>query len=161
MKVGITLIAILFTGSILFAQSEKNIIKQSSEKKVSPKISSKKLTTLSVKDGGSYNKMNQVSSPSKFVRENNKTLLQQIYTIGDERHRIETNKELSASERADQINNNKNAYNAKRSEFKNFIKAQGVLNVSLKEQRFYLSILKDDKKEVEYKRVVTLIKKSK
>ena len=160
----------LFFGfsTISFGQSSKRKSSNTQEiyglkktTKISQQPHSVSYPAPSIKDAGSNRKTNQVSSPSKFVRANNETILQELYSIGDERHRIENNQGLSTSERSSQIVNNKNIYNAKRSEFKNFIKTEGVLNVSLNEQRFYLSILKDDKQEAEYKRVVELIKKSK
>lgn len=153
MKIGITLITLLFAFvTVVRAQS----------------VSGKDGVYKAYKgNGGAVMKVerskdvNGAESTSKFRRANNETILQEMYSIEDERFRIENNESLSVSERASQIAKNKNRYNSKKTDFIDHVLSVGVLNVSQKEQKYYLSLLKNDNKIEECKRVIELIKTSK
>jgi hypothetical protein len=160
MRVLLIIVACLFAGFTAKAQ-EKELKKTIEKKNIVKPSENKKIETKNV---SRFKKTSQVSSSSivnQFRRANNETLLQEMYSIQDERHRIENNENLSASERSIQIEKNKNSYNLKKVEFGNYVSSNGVVNIPSKEQKHYLSLLKDDNKEEEYARVVELIKKSK
>lgn len=101
------------------------------------------------------------STSAKSDSQNKKqSLLQELYSIEDERHRIEKNESLSQSERGSEIQKNNASYQSKKTEFKNYVSAKGILNVTKQEQNFYLSILKYEDKEG-YSKNIELIKSSK
>lgn len=90
----------------------------------------------------------------------NQSLLQELYSIEDERNIIEKDNSLSSSERNNRIDENNSKYNFKKAEFIEYVNSKGVLNVTRNEQNYYLSLLKSDKNESEYNRVIQLIKQS-
>jgi len=158
MKVGITLIAILFTGSILFAQSEK---KEALKTAKTPNSTVKKVDDNKYKVKASQNRFSSIAETNEANRVETQSLLQEIYLILDERTRTERNESLSSSDRLIRIEKNSNEYNLKKNEFKNYVVKEGILNVSSKEQRYYISLLKNDNEVEECKRVIALIKTSK
>ena len=158
MKVGITLIAILFTGTMLFAQSEK---KEVSKTLKTPTSAVKKVDDNKYKVKADQNKFSGVAGTKEVNKVETQSILQELYLIMDVRTRAERNESLSSSERSSIIAKNANEYNLKKIEFKNYVSTEGVLNVSSKEQGYYISLLKNDNEVEECKRVIALIKSSK
>ncbi len=158
MRFGITIIAFLFTGTMLSAQTIN---------KGNSKVSKTNENNVKTVDDSKYKaKLNGVVFHSKESavnsnEENKVGLLQEIYLIEDERVRVERDNSLSTSEKTNILAKNSNDYQAKKLEFKSYIVSRGVLNVSSKEQRYYISLLKNDNETEEIKRVVELIKTSK
>ncbi|HRP60332.1 MAG TPA: hypothetical protein PK833_08620, partial [Vicingus sp.] len=87
-------------------------------------------------------------------------LLQELYSIEDERNSIEKNNSLSSSERNDRINKINSSYNIKKAEFMNYVNSKGFSTVSKQEQSYFLSILKSDNNMTEYNKYIELIKQS-
>jgi hypothetical protein len=158
MKIGITLISILFAVTMLSAQSVK---------KEKMQVAKTKTEAAKPVDDSKYRaKVSQTRFNGTVKNVDNTvvediSLLQQLYLISDERVRVENDKSLSTSERAIRITKNANEYNLKKNEFKKYVSSKGVLNIPAKEQSFYISLLKNDNEEEECKRVIELIKTSK
>lgn len=98
---------------------------------------------------------------SEVSNNKQKTILEEIYEIEDERFRIEKNDKLSPTERTSMINEVNNQYNIKKQEFISYVNSKGFSNILEKEQFFYLSLLKEDGKMDEYKKYIGLLKNSK
>lgn len=88
------------------------------------------------------------------------SLLQELYSIEDQRNVIEKNGALPSLDRNLLIQENSKKYNEKRIEFINFIESKGVANVTKQEQSFYLNCLKEDNRIDDYNNGIDLIKNS-
>lgn len=89
------------------------------------------------------------------------SILQEIYSIEDQRNAVEKNTSLSVQDRAQQINTINQNYLLKKADFEQYVVSKGVLNISTQEQNYYLSILKNDSRDQEYQDNINLINNSK
>ena len=138
---------LLFSFSLQAQEKSKQSSLKSTEN-AKPDYTKKQSALKSVEDN-SNNKSNKVVQES---------LLQQLYFIEDERNRIEKNNQLSTIERSALVDANNQVYISKKEEFKSYVSSKGFLNVSKKEQNYYLSILKSEGNNDEYSKNINLIK---
>jgi hypothetical protein len=96
------------------------------------------------------------SEPKKNKAQKEKSLLDVLYSIDDERLVIERDKGLSKSERSIRIDENKNRFGIAKRDFYSYVKSKGFLNLSRKEQGYYLMLLKKDGNIEEYKEMRSL-----
>lgn len=146
--------------SFSYAQKSERVIKQAPPHQSINTSQTRVVDTIGVDK--SKTKKPQFSSKSvdNTVANKNNSLLQELYSIEDERNSIEKNNSLSSSERNDRINEINSSYNIKKAEFMNYVNSKGFSTVSKQEQSYFLSILKSDNKMSEYNKYVELIKQS-
>lgn len=146
--------------SLSFAQKSEKIIKQPTPNHQLNSSQPKHIDTIDVANPKSRVPQLSSSSVENTSMIKNQSLLQELYSIEDERNIIEKDNSLSSSERGNKIEENNSKYNLKKAEFIKYINSKGVLNSTKNEQSYYLSLLKSDKNESEYNRVIQLIKQS-
>lgn len=146
--------------SFAFAQKSEKTIKQPALHHST--TTSQKMVTDTIGIDNSKTRTPQLSSNSieNTSVSINQSLLQQLYVIEDERNVIEKDHSLSSSERNNRIDENNSKYNLKKAEFIDYVNSKGVLNISKKEQSYFLSILKSDNNMSEYNKNIELIKQS-
>jgi len=96
------------------------------------------------------------SEPKKNKVQKEKSLLDVLYSIDDERVVIERDKGFSKSERSIRIDENKNRFGIAKRDFYSYVKSKGFLDLSRKEQGYYLMLLKKDGNIEEYKEMRSL-----
>jgi len=158
MRFGITLITTLFIGATLSAQTN-NKVEANNLKANNDAVETVDDSKYKAKLNGSV--FNSKETTTQSIESNEASLLQELFLIEDERVRLEKDVSLSSTERTSMIAKNSSEYNLKKGEFKNYVSSKGVLNISSKEQRYYISLLKNDNEVAECKRVIELIKTSK
>lgn len=146
--------------SLSFAQKSEKILKQPTPNHQSNSSQPRHTDTISVANPKSRAPQLSSRSVNNASTNKNNSLLQELYSIEDERNIIEKDNSLSSSERSNKIEENNSKYNLKKAEFIEYINSKGVLNITKNEQSYYLSLLKSDKNESEYNRVIQLIKQS-
>ena len=146
--------------SLSFAQKSEKIIKQPTPNHQLNSSQPKHIDTIDVANPKSRVPQLSSSSVENTSMIKNQSLLQELYSIEDERNIIEKDNSLSSSERSNKIEENNSKYNLKKAEFTEYVNSKGVLNSTKNEQSYYLSLLKSDKNESEYNRVIQLIKQS-
>jgi hypothetical protein len=155
----LVLVGPLFCLSVI-AQNTKQVVTQELEKK-SVDLKFKKVPNLKSSVSLPQEVFKTAESPrNNSIEKRDDFLLQELYRIQDERYRIESNSDLTPSQRDEQIKTNIDVYNKKKDEFMNYVSSKGVLTITSKEQGYYLSVLKYEDVD-EYKRVLSLIKTSK
>lgn len=108
---------------------------------------------------GSYS--NVSSNTKNHIKEEDQSLLQELYSLEDQRQSLEKNQSISSSERASKIQELNSNYFATKQKFYNFVSSKGILNISKQEQSYYLSLLKEDGREQDYQEGINLISNSK
>lgn len=146
--------------SFAYAQKSEKIIKQPTPYHSTNASQSKVTDTINVANPKGRTPQFSTNSVENTSNIKNQSLLQELYSIEDERNIIEKDNSLSSSERNNRIDENNSKYNLKKAEFIEYVNSKGVLNVTRNEQNYYLSLLKSDKNESEYNRVIQLIKQS-
>lgn len=143
-----------------FAQKSERVIKQPTS--IQTINSNQNGITDTIRVDYSKNRTKQLSSISVENTSviNNQSILQELYTIEDERNIIEKDNSLSSSERRNRIYENNSKYKIKKAEFIEYVNSKGVLNISKKEQSYFLSILKSDNNISEYNKNIELINQS-
>jgi hypothetical protein len=155
-KLFLLLAAFMFIGTMVNGQ-----IRQA--KPLNPEVKS---STSAPSDGQSGTremtpKFTETSTPISNSDIENKTILQELNTLDDQRFSIESDQSLSDSERALKIQGLNANYFEVKQRFYDYVSNKGILNVSKSEQSFYLSMLKADGKTQEYQDGINLIKNSK
>lgn len=146
--------------SFAYAQKSEKIIKRPAP--YHSTIASQKIVTDTIGVDHSKTRTPQLSSSAveNTSANRNQSLLQELYAIEDERNTIEKDNSLSSYERSSRIDENNSKYNLKKAEFIEYVNSKGVLNISKKEQSYFLSILKSDNNMSEYNKNIELIKQS-
>ncbi len=160
MKLHIVLTAFyLSLFSFAFTQNKK-IIKQPAPYHSTSAAQNTVTDTIGVDHSKTRTPQLSSSSIENTSKIKNQSLLQELYAIEDERNVIEKDNSLSSSERNNRIDENNSKYNFKKAEFIEYVNSKGVLNISKKEQSYFLSILKSDNNMSEYNKNIELIKQS-
>jgi hypothetical protein len=160
MKLHIVLTAFyLSLFSFAFTQNKK-IIKQPAPYHSTSAAQSIVTDTISVDHSKTRTPKLSNSSVENISTSRSQSLLQELYAIEDERNTIEKDNSLSSYERSNRIDENNSKYNLKKAEFIEYVNSKGVLNISKKEQSYFLSILKSDNNMSEYNKNIELIKQS-
>ena len=147
-KTSIFIVFIAINSINVNAQKQVNLTSKKTNEETSNKgssVRSPQFTTTSV------------NNQSEIVKQ---SLLQELYSIEDQRNIIEKNNALSSSDRNLLIQENNKKYTEKRIEFINFIESKGIVNVTKQEQSFYLNCLKQDNRIDDYNKGINLIKNS-
>jgi hypothetical protein len=148
--------------SFSYAQKSERIIKQPTPNQSLNTSQTSTSDTIGV-NNYSRTKSPQLSTKSvdNTVSAKNNSLLQELYSIEDDRNTIENDNSFSSSERNKRINEINSTYNLKKTEFVNYVNSKGILNVSKQEQSYFLSILKSENNVTEYNKNIELINQSK
>lgn len=143
-----------------YAQKSERIIKQPTPSQSLNSSQTRTTDTIGVNTSRTKSPQLSTKSVDNSVSNKNNSLLQELYSIEDQRNSIEKNNSLSTSERNNRINEINSSYNIKKAEFMNYVNSKGFSTVSKQEQSYFLSILKSDNNMTEYNKYIELIKQS-
>lgn len=104
---------------------------------------------------------NVSSNSNNNIKSEDQSLLQELYSLEDQRQSLEKNQSISSSERASKIQELNSNYFVTKQKFYNYVSSKGILNISNQEQSYYLSLLKGDGREQDYQEGINLISNSK
>ncbi|MGE0562082.1 MAG: hypothetical protein AB7O47_09715 [Flavobacteriales bacterium] len=156
----LTTLSIVFF-SFTYAQKSEKIIKQPTPYHATNLSQNSVTDTINVVNPNTRTPQFSTSSVENALTNKNQSLLQELYSLEDERNIIDKDNSLSSSERRNRIDKNNSKYNLKKAEFIEYVNSKGILNVSKQEQSYFLSILKSSNNMSEYNKNMELIKQSK
>lgn len=110
---------------------------------------------------GNPSQFSTTSSVANNYDTKNQTIIQELYSLEDQRQSLEKNQSISSSERASKIQELNSNYFVTKQKFYNYVSSKGILNISNQEQSYYLSLLKGDGREQDYQEGINLISNSK
>lgn len=110
---------------------------------------------------GNPSQFSTTSSAANNYDTKNQTIIQELYSLEDQRQSLEKNQSISSSERASKIQELNSNYFVTKQKFYNYVSSKGILNISNQEQSYYLSLLKGDGREQDYQEGINLISNSK